>query len=106
MEDYIVSSGNIFEDMGFEDAEERLTKAKLAAIINEIIRERELSPKEASGILGINKPKLTALQSGRLKGFTIERLFLFLESLDQHIEITVTHKSKSTTRQGINVAYV
>ncbi|UCH98662.1 MAG: XRE family transcriptional regulator, partial [Candidatus Aminicenantes bacterium] len=43
MEDYIVSSGNIFEDMGFADAEERLAKAKLAAIINKIIEEKGLT---------------------------------------------------------------
>ncbi len=36
MEDYTLSSGNVFEDMGFADAEEKLAKAKIAAIINKI----------------------------------------------------------------------
>ena len=40
MEDYIVSSGNIFKDIGFADAEEKFAKAKLAAIINKIIKEK------------------------------------------------------------------
>jgi predicted XRE-type DNA-binding protein len=106
MGDYIESSGNIFEDMGFADAEERLAKAKLAAIINKIIQERGLNQKETARILGINQPKVTALKNGRLKEFSIERLFYFLEALDQHIEITITHKAKAKTEQGINVAYV
>ena len=106
MKDYIESSGNIFKDMGFADADEKLAKAKLAAVINKIIEERGLGQKEAAKILGINLPKVTALKNGRLKGFSIERLFHFLEALDQHIEITIAHKSKAKTEQGINVAYV
>ncbi|MCK6622530.1 MAG: XRE family transcriptional regulator [Calditrichaceae bacterium] len=106
MEDYIISSGNIFKDMELPNAEERLAKAKIAVIINKIIEERGLTQKEAAKILGINQPKVSALKNGRLKGFSIERLFSYLEALDQHIEITITDKSKIKTEQGIHVAYV
>lgn len=106
MEDYIVSSGNIFEDMGFSDAEERLAKAKLAAIINKIIEERGLTQQEAAKILAINQLKVSALKNGRLKGFSIERLFSFLEALDQYIEITITDKSKAKAEHRITIAYV
>ena len=106
MEDYTVSSGNVFQDMGFADAEERLTKAKLAAVINKIIEERGFTQKEIAKILGLNQSKISGLKNGRLKGFSIERLFLLLEELDQHIEITITHKSKVNTEPRINVAYV
>ena len=58
MEDYTVSSGNIFKDMGLPDAEERLAKVKIAVIINKIIAERGLTQKEAAKILGINQPKV------------------------------------------------
>lgn len=106
MEDYIVSSGNIFEDMGLPNPEERLAKAKLVVIINRIIEEQGLTQKDAAKILGINQPKISALRNGRLKGYSIERLFHFLELLDQHIEITITPKSKAKARQAIHVAYV
>lgn len=106
MEDYIISSGNIFKDMELPNAEERLAKAKIAVIINKIIEERGLTQKDAAKILGINQPKVSALKNGRLKGFSIERLFSYLEALDQHIEITITDKSKIKTEQGIHVAYV
>jgi predicted XRE-type DNA-binding protein len=106
MEDYTLSSGNVFQDIGFADAEEKLTKAKLAAVIYKIIEERGLTQKETAKILGLNQPKVSDLKNGRLKGFSIERLFLFLEALDQHIEITITHKSKVKTEPRINVAYV
>jgi predicted XRE-type DNA-binding protein len=105
-EDYIVGSGNVFKDLGFDNPEEELAKAKLASIINDIIEKRGLTQKQAGEILGVNQPKISALKNGRLKGFSIERLFSYLEALDQHIEITITDRSKAKTEQGIYVAYV
>ncbi len=105
-EDYIIGSGNVFKDLGFENPEEELAKVKLASVINDIIEERGLTQKQAGEILGVNQPKISALKNGRLKGFSIERLFSYLEKLDQHIEITITDKSRAKTKRGITVAYV
>ena len=104
---YSKGSGNVFEDLGFEKPEEELAKAKLASMIYDIIEDRKMSQKEAGAILGINQPKVSALKNGRLAGFSIERLFSFLRSLDQDIDIVVHPKSANKTR-GINVtaAYV
>ncbi len=33
MTEYTISSGNIFEDLGFANAEEKLAKVKLASVI-------------------------------------------------------------------------
>jgi len=105
-ENYIVGSGNVFKDLGFENPEEELAKVKLASIINDIIEKRRLTQKLAGEILGVNQPKISALKNGRLKGFSIERLFSYLEKLDQHIEITITNKSKAKSAQSITVAHV
>ncbi len=106
MEDYIVGSGNVFKDMGFANAQEKLAKVKLASVINRIVQDRGLTQKKAGKILGINQPEISALKNGRLKGFSIERLFSFLEALDQHVEITIRPKSEVKTEQSINVAYM
>lgn len=106
MEDYTVSSGNVFRDFGFPDSKEKLAKAKLASVVNRIIKDKGLTQEKAGKILGIKQPKVSALKNGRLKGFSIERLFFFLEALDQHIEITIRHKSKVKTDHDINIAYM
>ena len=105
-EDYVVGSGNVFKDLDFDDPEEELAKVKLASIINDIIEERGLTQKAAGEILGVNQTKISALKNGRLKDFSIERLFSFLEALDQYIEITITDKSKVETEQSIRVAHI
>jgi predicted XRE-type DNA-binding protein len=92
------SSGNVFEDMGFKDAKERLVKAELALLINNIIEERKLKQIDAGKILGINQPKISAISNGRLAEFSIERLIDFLNRLDQDVEIVVHAKPKRTKR--------
>ena len=81
--DYIISSGNIFEDLGAAHPEERLAKAELAYQINSLIEERELTQKQAAQLLGIDQPKISSLRTGKLSGFSLERLFRFLNILGQ-----------------------
>lgn len=90
----IDSSGNVFADVGFADAKERLAKVKLAMKINQLIESRKLKQVQAAKILGINQPKISALANGQLKEFSIERLISFLNKLDQDVEIMVHAKPK------------
>ena len=101
------SSGNVFADLGFQDAKERLVKADLALTINKIIEKRKLKQVEAAKILGINQPKVSALANGRLKDFSIDRLIEFLNRLDQDVQIVIHQKSKrSKAPARVDVVYV
>ena len=105
MKPFMEGSGNVFSDIGSKNPEEKLAKAHLAFIINQIITERELTQQEAAQLLGIDQPKVSALKGGKLSGFSLERLFNFLGALDQHIEIVVRHKSKDVRKEMLYVAH-
>jgi predicted XRE-type DNA-binding protein len=92
--EYTRSSGNVFTDLGFQDAEERLAKAELVSRLNQLLDKKHLKQTAAAKILGINQPKISALQRGQLAGFSMERLISFLNKLDQDIEIIVKDKPK------------
>src|SRR5450631_2702568 len=94
-EDVIASSGNVFADLGFADADERQTKVKLAVAINGLLQQRGVSQAEAGSQLGINQPKVSALQNYRLEGFSVERLMHFLTALDRDVEIVIRKKPRS-----------
>ena len=96
--DYVVSSGNIFADLGVPHANEALAKAELAHRITVLIEERKLSQIQAARLLKIDQPKISALVRGRLTGFSIERLMRFLLLLGQDIQITVQASSGPTAR--------
>lgn len=105
MADYVIGSGNVFKDLGFANAEEKLAKAKLAAYVNQLIEEKGLTAEEACKILRISAKNMSALKSGRLRAFSIEQLFYFLAALDQHIEITITDRSRVKANRRLQLAY-
>jgi len=91
----LASGGNVFEDLGLPDAQDRLAKAELARKIAIIVRDRHLTQVAAAKILGIDQPKVSALVCGRLAGFSLDRLTYFLRLLRQDVEIVVTDKQSS-----------
>lgn len=83
------SSGNVFADLGLPRPEEYLVKADLAIQINKLIKSKRLNQKKAAQLLGLDQPKISALNRGRLSGFSVERLFKLLAMLDQDIDIVI-----------------
>lgn len=101
--DFIIGSGNIFADLGLSNPEERLAKAELARQINNIIKQKKLTQVAAAKLLEIDQPKISALSTGRLSGFSLERLFRFLNILDQDITIKVTPKTRTKQKAEVRV---
>ena len=81
------SSGNVFRDLGFPDAEERLEKANLAYEIYRTITSRRLTQRKAAKIMGIDQPKVSSIVRGNLKGFSLERLIALLKKLGVDVHI-------------------
>ncbi len=102
--DYVVSSGNVFADLGLAHPEEALAKAELAHKITEVVRGRKLTQVATAKLLGVDQPKVSALMRGRLSGFSLERLMRFLLSLGQDIKITVQACPRSRSRARVRVA--
>ncbi len=104
--EHTTGSGNVYEDLGFADSEERIAKAKFAMRINDVIEKRKLNQTQAGKILGINQPKISALANGQLSGFSMERLIHFLNLLNQDVEITIKTKRGRPNNHGrLNVAF-
>jgi predicted XRE-type DNA-binding protein len=100
------SSGNVFEDMGMRDAEERLAKAELARMIRREIRERGLSQTKAAALLGVKQPDVSDLVRGKLSRFSIARLERFLNAFDLEVRIQVGPRPEGKLRAGITVEAV
>jgi predicted XRE-type DNA-binding protein len=103
-QDVIVSSGNVFADLGVTDPEEALAKAALAHEVARVIAERGWTQAQAANVLGIDQPKVSALVRGRLAGFSLGRLFRLLNALGRNVEIVVTPKTPSQRRAGLVVS--
>jgi predicted XRE-type DNA-binding protein len=97
-------SDNIFADLGLPNPEERMAKAVLSIQIHDIIKKRHLTQAKAAELLGIDQPKVSALIRGRLSGFSMERLFYFLNALGRDVDIVVKPKPRSRQQAHLRVA--
>lgn len=100
--DFELGTDNIFADLGLPNPEEELAKAKLATEIYYVIKRKKLTQVKAADLLGVDQAKVSALMTGKLSGFSIERLFKFLNDLGQDITIKIkpsphTRKKGNTT---------
>lgn len=100
MPEHTISSGNVFEDLGLQQSDQLLAKATLASQIAQIIRDRDLTQCEAAKVLGTGQPKVSDLVSGRLDGFSIERLIRYLNALDRDVRIVVTPRPQTRAGTG------
>jgi predicted XRE-type DNA-binding protein len=89
------SNGNVFADLGFNDAQELAAKADLARAIRQLIDARALSQREAAPLVGVSQPDLSNLYRRRLDGFSIGRLSRMLIALGQDVQIVVQPKPRS-----------
>jgi predicted XRE-type DNA-binding protein len=105
MLDYTISSGNIFQDLGFANAEEKLAKVKLASVIADILEQQQITPQQAAQILGLELEQINNLTNGILKDFTIENLLSYLIKLGQNVEIMITNQQPDKSQPKINVVY-
>jgi len=96
-------SGNVFRDLGVRNPDEALMKAKLAIVIGALIRDLHLTQNVVAGKLGIDQPKVSLLLRGRLREFSIERLFRFVSALEQDITITIRPRPKHSAGERVLV---
>ena len=94
---------DVLADLGFPDAEEFAAKTILAKKVNDILKKRGLTQVDATKLLGMPQPKVSAIRNYKLRGISLERLMQALTALGQHVEIVVS-SSNSRARARIDVA--
>ncbi len=89
-----VSGGNVFTDIGLENAEEELTKARLTAAIAKAIKRRHFNTKTAvAAALGIDRSKVSKLLRGHFSEYSVEWLMRFLTRLGHDVKIEVSDRA-------------
>lgn len=91
------SSGNVFRDLGFDEAEaEHLRiRSSLMIEVRKLIEGRSLSQKEAAKLFGVTQPRISNLVRGRIDLFSIDTLVDMLARAGIHVDLVF-----STLRQG------
>ncbi|MBC5798320.1 MAG: helix-turn-helix domain-containing protein [Sphaerospermopsis kisseleviana] len=95
------SSGNVFKDLGFANADELLTRGKIGIQVIRILKQRNLKQREISEILGISQPEVSHLMNGEFQRFSEGKLLMFLKKMDT--EVTLHIRFPDVVNQGETV---
>ncbi len=90
----IRGSGNVFRDFGRANADLEQARAILAAEIIRVLDARGLSTREAERLTGVAYSEFSRIRKAKLDRFTLDRMILILEKLDEDVEVTVTFRPR------------
>jgi predicted XRE-type DNA-binding protein len=98
-----IGSGNVFTDLGFEDSEERLLKAKLASKIAQLIEQKGWTQAQTAQRTRLDQPKVSRLLRGQLSGFSADLLFAILNRLGHSVEVRISAKERAPEKSHTRV---
>jgi predicted XRE-type DNA-binding protein len=99
-----ISSGNVFRDLGFPDAEELKIKSGLAIETTRAVRRLGLTQQEAGRQMGISQAKVSGLMRGNFSNLYESKLMECLNRLGYDIEIKLRPAIKSIGHRTIAIA--
>jgi predicted XRE-type DNA-binding protein len=91
--EYEEGSGNVFADLGLEDADELYARAQMGFHVYTILKDKKLKQREIASLLGIAQPDVSHLMNGHFSRFTTDKVLDFLKRLDRKVSIRISpHK--------------
>ena len=100
---FIASSGNVFADLGLQDAPELMAKARLAQQLTAIIKKRKLTQQDAAEILETTQNKVSDVVRGKLEKFTLDRLIKMLLAFEYDVQVSYKPKPRSRDHAMVTV---
>jgi predicted XRE-type DNA-binding protein len=98
------SSGNVFADLGFENADEMLMRGKIGIQVIRLLRQRSLKQREIAELLGIAQPEVSHLMKGEFQRFSEGKLLMFLKRLDTEVTLHIRSRSVCFAESSNKVA--
>lgn len=83
-------SGNVFADLGLEDAEELQARAQIGYHVFIILKKKKLKQRECAALLGIKQAEVSHLMNGHFSRFSTDKLLEFLKRLEQKVVIQIS----------------
>ena len=96
-------SGNIYADLGLDDAGELYARAQIGVHVFKILKDRKLKQREMAAILGIAQPDVSHLMNGHFSRFTTDKLLEFLKRLERKVTIRISPRRPGEPYQEIGV---
>jgi predicted XRE-type DNA-binding protein len=94
-------SGNVFRDLGYENADVEQFKAALAAEIIQTLDRKGLSVRAAHSRTGMAAADFSRIRNADLGRFTVDRLMSIINRLGSRVEVKVKLYRRPPTEQRL-----
>ena len=105
MSEFEQSTGNVYQDLGFDDAQEMQVKATLSTKIGDIIKRRKLTQQQAAELLNMPQPKVSAMLRGQFRGISEAKMIACLNALGRDVQIVVKRSNRTQTNGHTSVIF-
>src|SRR5262249_44708175 len=102
--EYEEGSGNIFADLGLEDADELFLRSQIGFHVFKLLEARKLKQRDIGTLLGIAQPEVSHLMNGHFSRFTTDKLLDFLKRLDRKVTIHIEPHKPGEPYQEVKIA--
>ena len=96
-------SGNVFSDLGIENADELFVRTRVGYCIYKILKEKNLKQREISKLLGMAQTDVSHLMNGHFSRFTMDKLLGLLKRLDRKVTIQISPRQPGEPYQEIGL---
>jgi predicted XRE-type DNA-binding protein len=94
-------SGNVFRDLGKENADVEQFKALLAAEIVKTLDKQSLSVRGAYDLTGIAAADFSRIRNADLGRFTVDRLMTIINRLGSRVDVAVRIRRGKSAHQHV-----
>src|SRR5208283_2532147 len=95
-------SGNLFRDLGYENADLEQLKAILAAEIIKVLDRQRLSVRAAQRQTGIAAADFSRIRNAELRRFTVDRLMSIINRLGSRVEVKIKVRRGEPVEQRVS----
>jgi len=99
--DVVRGTGNVFRDLGRENADVDEFKAILAAEIIKALDREGLSVRGAHGRTGVAAADFSRIRNANLGRFTVDRLMLIINRLGSRVEVKIKLRRSEPIEYGV-----
>jgi predicted XRE-type DNA-binding protein len=92
--EFYVGSGNVFADLGLPNPEELQLKATLSIEIEQAIKKKRLTKKQAALLLGLSKEEIAHLLGHGFSDLPISQMIGYLRCLGYDVELFATVRER------------
>jgi len=102
--EFEIGSGNIFADLGLENAEELHRRARIGSHVVKLLKGRNMNQRDLSILIGIKQAEVSHLMNGHFERFSTDKLLDFLEHLNYKVDIQISPRQNGEPYQSVAFA--